>query len=60
MRNMMNFLKTRKQEISGVAVFILVILAAGYVETDFVKSLLCIGGIALAKRIGHLEEVHIN
>jgi len=43
-----------------VAVFILVILAAGYVETDFVKSLLCIGGIAIAKRIGHLEEVHIN
>ena len=55
-----NFLKAKKQEISGVAVFILVILAAGYVETNFIKSLLCIGGIAIAKRIGHLEEVHIN
>gem|GEM_PF-3776777 len=60
MQDLVRFLRARKQEISGVAVFILVILAAGYVETDFVKSLLCIGGIAIAKRIGHLEEVHIN
>ncbi len=52
-----NFLKAKKQEISGVAVFILVILAAGAIENNYIFSLLCIAGIAAAKKIGGLEEV---
>lgn len=57
MQDLVRFLKARKQEISGVAVFVLVILAAGAIENNYIFSLLCIAGIAAAKKIGGLEEV---
>lgn len=60
MQTLINFLQARKQEISGVAVFILVILAVGYVETNYMASLLCIAGIAIATKIGGLDNVNIN
>ncbi|MBO6231770.1 MAG: hypothetical protein ILA17_06045 [Ruminococcus sp.] len=57
MKNIKTCIKERKQEICGVAVFILMIFAAGLIETNFVGSMFCVAGIAAAKKIGGLEDV---